>query len=96
MKRSSVAAICAVVISVCAFSGPANAAGRSAPDCDGTIDMESEEAGAFAESLRLTTKLGASVVVWGGCFKVSYIGDNGKYVTEYYDMDTKRKVAFGQ
>ncbi len=89
MHRLSITSLCVALLSVSSFVGPAAAA---TPNCDGTIDMESEAANDFADSLRLRTKLGASVVVWGGCFKVQYIGADGKYVTEYYDMDTRSRA----
>ncbi|OEO28517.1 hypothetical protein VW23_004465 [Devosia insulae DS-56] len=46
----------------------------------------------FAERLHLEGRIGASVNVWNGCYKVEYLGTDGKYRTEYYDPDSKRRL----
>ena len=46
----------------------------------------------FAERLHLEGKIGTSVNIWNGCYKVQHLGADGKYRTEYYDPDSKRRI----
>ncbi len=87
MKQSINFALSAVLLSTFLFAGPAMAV----PLCDYTGDDEAGDSEDFAESHHLEGKFGASVTVWGGCFKVQYL-KNGKYVTEYYDPDSQQRV----
>jgi hypothetical protein len=60
--------------------------------CDWNGGSESEATSDFLERLQLQIQPGATVNVWGGCFKVTYLNTEGHYVTEYYDPDTKKRI----
>ena len=47
---------------------------------------------ALATQLQLSTKAGASIDMWSGCFQVT-THENGKAVVAYYDPDSLNLVA---
>ena len=65
------------------------------PSCNtGTNSADSLNAqkDALATQLQLSTKAGASIDMWGGCFQVT-THENGKTVIAYYDPDSLNLVA---
>ena len=64
---------------------PSCQTGNSTKSLDSQMD-------ALATQLQLSTKAGASIDMWGGCFQVT-THENGKTVTSYYDPDSLNLVA---
>jgi hypothetical protein len=64
------------------------------PSCNtgNSADMLSAQKDALATQLQLSTKAGASIDMWGGCFQVT-THENGKTVVAYYDPDSLNLVA---
>jgi hypothetical protein len=64
------------------------------PSCStgNSADLLSAQKDALATQLQLSTKAGASIDMWGGCFQVT-THDNGKTVIAYYDPDSLNLVA---
>lgn len=83
--------IAALLVATSLIAGPAMA---RTPLCDWNYDAtgEAEATDGFAQRLHLDGKFGASVDIWNGCYKVRYLGSDGKYRTEYYDPDSKRRI----
>lgn len=84
--KKSIGAVTAV-ITLAYFTGAALAV----PLCDYTGTDEKADTEDFAQSRHLDGKLGATVEVWNGCYKVEYLKD-GKYVIEYYDPESRKRV----
>lgn len=81
------------IVALTAFALASPSLART-PQCDWDDNEEDEaaETQEFAESLHLDGKFGASVNVWNGCYKVEYLGTDGKYKIEYYDPDSRQRV----
>ena len=63
----------------------------SCPTGNSTSQLDAQK-DALATQLQLSTKAGASIDMWGGCFQVT-THDNGKTVIAYYDPDSLNLVA---
>ena len=95
MTKLSILALTAV-LAIGGIAAPAFAATDvpgKVPLCDSdsgpTLDLQKD---ALATQLQLSTKQGASIDVWNGCFKVTTT-DHGKTDIAFYDPDTLSLVA---
>lgn len=96
MKKLSLLAL-ATVLALGGAAAPALAAtGGGAPASCATGGDEallSQRADTLATQLQLSTKLDASVSVWGGCLKVMSTDASGMTTVAFYDPDTFRLLG---
>ena len=84
-------AVVGLALSLCLVM-PAWAEGNHIVSCDGWFGEETEVTSDFMELLTLRKILDATVEVSNGCFRVTYVNDEGHYVVESYDPISKKLV----
>jgi hypothetical protein len=90
MTRFHLLAIATAVL-VAGSSLLAQADSHRAPRCEWSSKSEAKATRRFLDYLWLPINSFPSVEIWNGCFRVMYVSE-GRWVMEYYDPDTKRRI----